>query len=82
VEELDFKNFKDIQGVCLPQLEAINQTDATAAVKNVYSSQSGLTERDVIRVYNQSRRRDKKGRIPMLHLLDHLMEPGETRQLG
>lgn len=75
VGELKFGRFGEVEGVCLPMLEPIKQTDATKAVKHKLVEGRGLFEDDVIRVYRESRRRDSKGRIPMIDLIHQLGRP-------
>jgi hypothetical protein len=71
VTELDFRTYENVHGVCLPQLEAISQTDAETAVNDeLVSLRYGLTESDVRRIYKQSNLCTPKGRIPMDTLLD------------
>lgn len=70
VKELEFAAFENLQGVSL-QLEPITQNDATTAVRRI-SNSTGLTERDVIRIYNQPGLSDNDGRISMFHLLEYL----------
>jgi len=72
VGELKFSAFDGVEGICLPALTAVTQTDASTAVKHRLAEGYGLSERDVIRVYKQPGLRDAEGRIPMYELLYQL----------
>lgn len=83
-KELDFSTFSGVDGVCLPPLTAITQTDATSAVKHNLAKGYGLFEHDVIRLYQESRMRDAEGRIPMYELLYQLkqaVQQGRTNEV-
>jgi iSTAND domain-containing protein len=74
VKELNFKDYENLHGLCLPELEAIPQADAEAAVNHELVIQRyGLRGRDVRRIYNQPNLCTPEGRIPMDNLLDQLL---------
>jgi hypothetical protein len=78
VRELNFGAFDGVEGVCLPQLKAVTQTDATSAVKHRLAERYRLFEDDVIRLYRHSSMRDAEGRIPMDELIYQLRRLGNA----
>lgn len=80
VNELARKTFIGVQIVCLPQLEAISQSDASAAVKHPLALDPMLSERDVIGIYKGRGPFDAERRIPMYDLLDQLKQARRLKQ--
>jgi hypothetical protein len=76
VSELDFGAFKGVDGLCLPQLAAVTQKDATTAVQHPLAERYGLYEDDVIRLYKKMH--DADWCIPMNELIYELRRPGKA----
>lgn len=72
VKQLDFSAYRDLYGVCLPELQAISQDDAEKAVKDDAVKRCYYaTDRDVIRIYNTTELCIGDC-VPMVRLIDEL----------
>jgi hypothetical protein len=82
VRDLTFEKYKNLSGICLPELQAIPQTDAEAAVSHdLVRQRYGFTDLDVISIYQRSDLCTSDGRIPMYTLLEQFTERSRNHYL-
>lgn len=76
VTEVDFSKYQNLDGVCLPELEAIEQEDVEEFLKRAPAKRAYKVGADfVVKMYGETQGK----RIPMLTLLDAFKRPEVTR---